>query len=110
MRERSVGMVVARDGGSGSALVEIEQTAQPLGFSNGPVGRTGCLAGEGDELGPGGVTLAFWCRTQSLSLQNIADGLVGSVIPQISQGAYNSVITSTWVLPAELEHPLFNLK
>src|SRR5208337_5095290 len=266
MRERLKGMVVERDGGSGSALVEIEQAAQPLGFSNGPVGRTGLLAGGGDEifetlmiafmlmvgeiflermaqgalaeenqlieaffldrthpafgkgvevgglwrqleslnaggvedrievvgeygiavveqeagvghgpvvggdvagdlfqpglvgewsdageddsaglemeeeqdveggqagggpdfcgeevggpehgrvsaneLGPGGVAFAFGGRAQSLSLQNIADGLIGNVIPQISQGANNAVITPAWVFAGELHHQLFNL-
>src|SRR5271157_2492089 len=259
-------MVVERGGGSGSALVGIEQAAQPLGFSNGPVGRTGLLAGEGDDIvetlmiafmlmvgeifiermaqgalaeenqlveaffldrthpafgkgievgglwrqleslnaggvedrievlgefgiavveqeagighgrvgggdiagdlfqpdivgewsdaseddaagleveeeqdvlggqagrgpdfsgeevggpehgrvptnerGPGGVTLAFWCRTQPMSLQNIADGLVGNPMTQISQGANNAVITPAWVLRGELHHQLFNL-
>src|SRR5271167_347366 len=259
-------MVVGRDGGSGSALVEIEQAAQPLGFSNGPVARTGLLAGEGDDIvetlmiafmlmvgeiflermaqgalaeenqlieaflldrthpafrkgvevgglwrqleslnaggvedrievlgefgiavveqeagighgpvvggdiagdlfqpgfigkrsdaseddaaglemeeeedveggqagggpdfsgeevggpehgrvptderGPGGVAFTFGCRAQPRSLQNIADGLVGNPMTQISQGANNAVITPAWVFAGELHHQLFNL-
>src|SRR5208282_5435659 len=50
-----------------------------------------------DELSPGGVAFAFGCRAQSLSLQNIADGLVGNPMTQISQGADDAVITSAWV-------------
>src|SRR5208283_5692843 len=61
-----------------------------------------------DELGPGGVAFAFGGRAQSLSLQNIADGLIGNVIPQISQGADNAVITPALVLPGELKHQFFN--
>ena len=62
-----------------------------------------------DERGPGGVAFAFGCRAQPLSLQNIAHSLIGNVIPQVSQGADDAVLTPAWVLAGELHHQLFNL-
>src|SRR5208337_2920704 len=73
MRERLKGMVVERDGGSGSALVEIEQAAQPLGFSNGPVAATGLLAGEGDDIVET-LMIAFKLMVGEIFIERMAQG------------------------------------
>src|SRR5271167_350223 len=73
MRERSVGMVVERGRGSGSALVEIEQAAQPFGFSNGPVARSGLLAGEGDDIVES-LMIAFMLMVGKIFLERMAQG------------------------------------
>src|SRR5208337_1044908 len=73
MRERSVGMVVERGGGSGSALVGIEQAAQPLGFSNGPVATTGWLAGEGDDIVET-LMIAFMLMVGEIFIERMAQG------------------------------------
>src|SRR5208337_4661877 len=73
MRERLKGMVVERDGGSGSALVEIEQAAQPLGFSNGPVATTGLLAGEGDDIVKT-MMIAFMLMVGKIFIEHMAQG------------------------------------
>src|SRR5271157_4611177 len=66
-------MVVERGGGSGSALVGIEQSAQPLGFSNGPVARTGLLAGEGDDIVET-LMIAFMLVVGKIFLERMAQG------------------------------------
>src|SRR5271157_980978 len=66
-------MVVERGGGSGSALVGIEQSAQPLGFSNGPVATTGWLAGEGDDIVET-LMIAFMLMVGEIFLERMAEG------------------------------------
>src|SRR5271167_2783160 len=66
-------MVVERDGGSSSALVEIEQAAQPLGFSNDPVARTGLLAGEGDDIVET-LMIAFMLMVGEIFIERMAEG------------------------------------
>src|ERR1039457_5562822 len=50
-----------------------------------------------NELGPRGVTLAFGCRPQAVSLENITDGLVGDSMPQIGQCADDVIIAPGWI-------------
>src|SRR5271170_3753480 len=66
-------MVVERDGGSGSALVENEQAAQPFGFSNGPVARSGLLAGEGDDIVET-LMIAFMLMVGEIFIEHMAQG------------------------------------
>jgi len=54
-----------------------------------------------NELGPSGVAFAFGRRAQAVSLQNIADGLFGNPMTQISKGA-DYAITSPNNLPSGL--------
>ena len=62
-----------------------------------------------NKLGPRGVTIAFGCRTRAVSLENIADGLIGNAMTQIGQCADDAVIAPPWILAGELEHQLFDL-
>jgi hypothetical protein len=48
-----------------------------------------------NELGPSGVVFAFRCRTQAVSFQDMADGLVGNVTPQIGQGTDDAILVLT---------------
>ena len=48
-----------------------------------------------NELGPSGVVFAFRCRTHAVSFQDMADGLVGNVTPQIGQGTDDAILVLT---------------
>ena len=47
---------------------------------------------------PGGRALAFWCRGQTMALQDIADRLIANLVPQIGQCSDDPVITPVMVL------------
>src|SRR5664279_4209310 len=66
-------MVVERGRGSGSALVEIEQAAQPLGFSNGSVLTNGSLVGEGDDIVES-LMIAFMLMVGEIFIEHMAQG------------------------------------
>jgi hypothetical protein len=62
-----------------------------------------------NELGASDAAFAFGCCAQTVSFQNIADGLVVSVKIKIGQCADDAIIAPGWILAGELEYPLFNL-
>jgi hypothetical protein len=64
-------MVVERGRGSGSALVEIEQAAQPLGFSNGSVLTNGSLVGEEDDIVES-LMIAFMLMVGEIFIEHMA--------------------------------------
>ena len=59
--------------GSGSALVEIEQAAQPLKFSNGPVVVKDSLFGERDDIVET-LMIAFMLMVGEIFIERMAQG------------------------------------
>src|SRR6266568_8177706 len=62
-----------------------------------------------NECRPGCRALAFWCRRQTMPLQDIAHRLITDVVPQIGQRPHDPVITPVMVLLRHANDQLLNL-
>lgn len=54
-------------------------------------------------------SIAFGCRAQAMSFENVTDALVGNLMPEVGQGADDAVITPAWILAGQLYDQLCNL-
>ncbi len=61
-----------------------------------------------DECRPSCRALAFWCRRQAMTLQDVADRLIADLVPQIGQRPHNPVIAPVTVLPRHANDQLLN--
>ena len=57
-----------------------------------------------DELGPRNGRLSPRRRRDTVALQDVADGLVGDVVPEVSQGADNPIVSPTCFRLGRLEN------
>src|SRR5712671_1159771 len=62
-----------------------------------------------NESRPGCRALALRGGSQSVALQDIADGLIADLVAQIGQRPRNSVITPVTILPRHANDQLLNL-
>src|SRR5580700_3117558 len=62
-----------------------------------------------NEGRPGGRVAALRRRRQSVAVQNIANRLIGDLIPEIGQGAHNPVIAPVAVLARHANDQLLDL-
>ena len=58
---------------SGGAMIEVKQSAQPLGFANSPVLTTGSLVGERDDIVEP-LMIAFVLVVGEILLERVAQG------------------------------------
>jgi hypothetical protein len=61
-----------------------------------------------DECRPSCRALAFWCRRQAMTLQDVADRLIADLVPQIGQRPHNPVIAPVTIFPRHPNDQLLN--
>ena len=62
-----------------------------------------------DEFPPCSVLAALGGRCEAMALKHVADGLGGDLMPEVGQGASDSVITPTGVLARHLYNERFDI-
>jgi len=85
---------------------------QPTGgpdFGGEEIGGPKHLLVTTNELGPSSVPFALWSASQTVPLENIADGLVGNTVTQVGQSPDDAIITPASILLGQLDDQLFHL-
>ena len=89
--------------------IESDQATRCPDFDRGEVDAGQHIPVRLDECSPGGLSLAIRRGLNAVTLENIADRLIGDLVPQIGQGTLDTVVAPRGVFPSKAKNQIDDL-